>query len=634
EELGYDVEWDKSTKTITASNDTTTISLKIKSIYAEVNGESKLLSLAPSIVKGRTVVPLRFLSECSGATVTWDQEQKLIHITKVGKFDTGTAIFYEKTNDKGTLYIYNGDEINTISLGNKEIQNWYTYKGQVFMTLAEKGKENKGLYLLRSTDFLLLLDNFEIKDTFEYNDNLIILGYDRLNQFDKLCRFDGQAFYVIRDNFFVGKRFIFKDKLVISKYDNNRNYAVVAFDKSSWEPTVLKEGYIIGNFLSDNNYVYISGSEQEGTKKPLVVFDGLSKTAESFKVVLDNADVDVKNVVMFGGRLFAAINGQLSLIDNKVLNKVVFQDIGAKVQYNVNLINVFKNKLYIGMNAYTYYYDDDYKAINKPENMADNKGGVIELPFVSTSDAELIGNVNYVTINLGYKKLVQKFLPNEFRLDNDKLLMLGIDSETSDKVLYSYNGININKTVDILKINNTISVAANTFIDVRDRSRLTGAERSTMLLFNGSTLSNLVVDLETKKWTCIGGSLIFAGFESTTQRNKIYSFTSELKEQLGNFDFDYWETFDDNILVSGLNKDTGTYQLYKFHDENKVFLKDNIKINNILKAKDSFYFIDAVDKDPSSSMKDSRILYIYDDKLGEFIQMKFNIQLSSMLYIK
>ena len=216
EELGYSVQWDKKTKTITSSNQSTTIILKIDSIYAEVNGETMVMSVAPKIVSGRTVVPLRFVSECSGALVSWDQKEKTIHITQYGEFDTGKVLYFEKNNEQNTLYAYDGDQITSISMGNKDIQNWYTYKGQVFLTVDDKSKNNKGLYILKENGLQSLMENFEIKDSFEYNDNLVILGYDRVKQYDILCRFDGKSIYIVRDNFFVGKYFIFKNKLVIA----------------------------------------------------------------------------------------------------------------------------------------------------------------------------------------------------------------------------------------------------------------------------------------------------------------------------------------------------------------------------------------------------------------------------------
>ncbi|HEY9061209.1 MAG TPA: copper amine oxidase N-terminal domain-containing protein [Pseudobacteroides sp.] len=638
EELGYSVQWDNKTKTISALNENNTIILRINSIYAEVNGEDRILSVAPKIVSGRTVVPLRFVAECSGASVSWDQDNKTIHITQYGKFDTGKVVYYEKTNSKNTIYAYDGDKISTITLENKDIQNWYTYKGQVFLTVSEESRESKGLYLLKDNDLQLLLENFEMKDSFEYNDNLVILGYDRVKQYDMLCRFDGKAFYIVKDNFFVGKRFIFKDKLVISKYDNNRKYAVVVIDKTSWEPIVLRDAFIINNYIVDKNYVYITGNGQEGTKNFIVVYDGNSISASSFKVVMENAsvNVDINNIVMFEGKLFINIDGILYVVENNNPMRVVFQDIGAKVQYTVKFMKVFKNKLYVGVTFNTSYYDDDYSSISKPNFMIENKGGVIEvLNNLETSDLAVVKANKYVTVNLGkYRKFIQKLEPVEMKVEGNNLLVWGQDSDSLDQVLYTYNGATINKMLDIVRVNNTLSFGDNTFIDVRDRDRLSATLRNTIIMQKGSAISNLIVGFETEKWADLDGSLIFTGYQSSGQRNKVYSFKSELLEQLGNYDVDYWQKLDDSLFIGGLNKESRSYQLYKFKDGNKSFLKDNIIINTIIKVKNPYYIIDAFDKNSDSSSPSSRVLLIYDDELGEFYKMKSGVQVWDMLYVQ
>ena len=56
------------------------ISLKINDINAVVNGEAVILDTAPVILNGRTLVPLRFISENFGANVIWHEETKTIDI--------------------------------------------------------------------------------------------------------------------------------------------------------------------------------------------------------------------------------------------------------------------------------------------------------------------------------------------------------------------------------------------------------------------------------------------------------------------------------------------------------------------------------------------------------------------------
>lgn len=69
EELGYMVDYDSATRRIISSNGFKRIVMTLGSATAYVDGVSKTLPLAPEVVNGRTFVPLRFISENSGATV-------------------------------------------------------------------------------------------------------------------------------------------------------------------------------------------------------------------------------------------------------------------------------------------------------------------------------------------------------------------------------------------------------------------------------------------------------------------------------------------------------------------------------------------------------------------------------------
>ena len=47
---------------------------------ATVNGKEVVLDVAPFIVNGRTLVPIRFISETFGAQVNWDGNTKTVTI--------------------------------------------------------------------------------------------------------------------------------------------------------------------------------------------------------------------------------------------------------------------------------------------------------------------------------------------------------------------------------------------------------------------------------------------------------------------------------------------------------------------------------------------------------------------------
>lgn len=80
EALGASVEWNNSTKTVTSVLHETTVSLTIDSKVAYKNGVKVSLLTAPVIVEGRTLVPVRFISESFGLDVSWDQKTGTVFI--------------------------------------------------------------------------------------------------------------------------------------------------------------------------------------------------------------------------------------------------------------------------------------------------------------------------------------------------------------------------------------------------------------------------------------------------------------------------------------------------------------------------------------------------------------------------
>ena len=82
EELGATVGWDDIARRVEAVfDDGTHILLYIDNPVAYKNGEAKMLETAPFIKDSRTFVPLRFVSEGSGAGVDWDGDTYTVTIT-------------------------------------------------------------------------------------------------------------------------------------------------------------------------------------------------------------------------------------------------------------------------------------------------------------------------------------------------------------------------------------------------------------------------------------------------------------------------------------------------------------------------------------------------------------------------
>lgn len=112
EALGLKVSWDDATQTAKGEKEGLVIELTIGSDIAKVNGEEIKLDVPARLVGDRTVVPLRFVSEQSGAKVDWDGETSTVTITTSKKPDPesfDSKIMPVKGGRKGIVTITTDD---------------------------------------------------------------------------------------------------------------------------------------------------------------------------------------------------------------------------------------------------------------------------------------------------------------------------------------------------------------------------------------------------------------------------------------------------------------------------------------------------------------------------------------------
>lgn len=121
EAMGADISWDSETKTITCKKDDTTVLITVGGDYININGEDSPVDVPAKIENGRTLVPLRAVSESFKTEVLWDAETKIITIkTSEATNETSEEANKEAEDFKltqiGKAYLQNGININTISL--------------------------------------------------------------------------------------------------------------------------------------------------------------------------------------------------------------------------------------------------------------------------------------------------------------------------------------------------------------------------------------------------------------------------------------------------------------------------------------------------------------------------------------
>ncbi len=80
EAMGAQIYYSHTTRTVTAIKGTKRVHLQIGGNIAQVDGQSVVLFITPFEERGRTLVPLRFLSESLGCEVEWHPPTRRVNI--------------------------------------------------------------------------------------------------------------------------------------------------------------------------------------------------------------------------------------------------------------------------------------------------------------------------------------------------------------------------------------------------------------------------------------------------------------------------------------------------------------------------------------------------------------------------
>ncbi|MDD6563906.1 MAG: copper amine oxidase N-terminal domain-containing protein, partial [Clostridiales bacterium] len=80
EAFGGDVSWNGDTRTATLKMDGDTVSLTIGSNTGYLNGVGQYLDVAPEIINGRTMLPIRFVAESFNLGVAWEGDTRTVTI--------------------------------------------------------------------------------------------------------------------------------------------------------------------------------------------------------------------------------------------------------------------------------------------------------------------------------------------------------------------------------------------------------------------------------------------------------------------------------------------------------------------------------------------------------------------------
>ena len=153
EALNFDVEWLPQLKSIILTSKPgsieRTITIYVGEEYAFVDYNNVSLDVPAKIVSGRTYLPLRFVSESTGAEVEWEPATRTVQITSPvpllrGKSaDTSFSVLHDRLSIKmpeGSVDqdIYNGGIMGTMSDSSRVTRIILSEKEEAFIAYAEE----------------------------------------------------------------------------------------------------------------------------------------------------------------------------------------------------------------------------------------------------------------------------------------------------------------------------------------------------------------------------------------------------------------------------------------------------------------------------------------------------------------
>lgn len=144
EELGANVLYDSARRQIKATNDGRTVELTLGQRQAFIDGRQVWLDVPADTISGRTMVPLRFVSEAMGADVKWRAASKTVEIAYDSSDMAGSGgqdsnqsadnqapIEIDQLVHNGRSTLNQGDTLTVTMLGDRNAQASFSILGAV-----------------------------------------------------------------------------------------------------------------------------------------------------------------------------------------------------------------------------------------------------------------------------------------------------------------------------------------------------------------------------------------------------------------------------------------------------------------------------------------------------------------------
>lgn len=172
EYLDYNVDWDGATQKVTIAKDETTLNLIIGDTQAtrdiiykgNTHSYKNPLEVAPQIINDSTYIPLSDVAKAFALNITWDSDNREVHITQYEKGNLTPLIKFGIISDDDlnkSEYITTQEALSTIKnfdqrMSADDLKNLYDYE---YLKSFDNISDESKILLLTLKDFILTLDD-------------------------------------------------------------------------------------------------------------------------------------------------------------------------------------------------------------------------------------------------------------------------------------------------------------------------------------------------------------------------------------------------------------------------------------------------------------------------------------------
>lgn len=168
ESLGAVVTWDEPSRTATGKKDGVTVNVSIDSKTLFKNGEPKTLDVAPALIDGRTLVPVRAIAESFDCKVDWIAETRTVQIvTDENGTITKTALSASEISEKVSPSVFYIEVYDDLGFATGSGSGFFLSANGVAVTNYHVIEKTSGAIITTTSG-----DRFEVTDIIAFDETL------------------------------------------------------------------------------------------------------------------------------------------------------------------------------------------------------------------------------------------------------------------------------------------------------------------------------------------------------------------------------------------------------------------------------------------------------------------------------